>query len=138
MGGGRLPGVDPAWPDGSIRTSFLHRVLQDGDPDGPGPDEGFGDLLQFIVDFGLEVRPTDGYRAAPLLGLWLSAPYLHDGSVPTLGDLLLPAAERPVTFDRHGWTVDTTVEGSSNQGHEFGTGLSQADKDALVAYLLSL
>ena len=40
--------------------------------------------------------------------------------------------------DRHGWTVDTTTEGNSNQGHEFGTGLEQADKDALLAYLRSL
>ncbi len=39
-------------------------------------------------------RKTDGYANAPLDGIWARAPYLHNGSVPTLWDLLLPEAKR--------------------------------------------
>jgi hypothetical protein len=45
-------------------------------------------------------RKTFGYANAPLDGLWLRAPYLHNGSVPTLRDLLEPAEKRPATFHR--------------------------------------
>jgi len=41
---------------------------------------------------------TDGYANQPLDGIWARAPYLHNGSVPTLWDLLTPAAERPKAF----------------------------------------
>jgi hypothetical protein len=43
---------------------------------------------------------TDGYANQPLDGIWARAPYLHNGSVPTLWDLLLDPAERPVSFYR--------------------------------------
>jgi hypothetical protein len=43
---------------------------------------------------------TSGYVAVPLVGLWLRAPYLHNGSVPTLEDLLEPQAKRPKVFYR--------------------------------------
>lgn len=43
---------------------------------------------------------TYGYANLPLDGLWLRAPYLHNGSVPTLRDLLEPAAQRPPDFFR--------------------------------------
>ncbi|MXP65339.1 cytochrome c [Roseomonas sp. M0104] len=45
-------------------------------------------------------RKTHGYANAPLDGLWLRAPYLHNGSVPTLRDLLEPAERRPAAFWR--------------------------------------
>ncbi|MFK4719449.1 mono/diheme cytochrome c family protein [Bradyrhizobium niftali] len=38
------------------------------------------------------------YRARPLDGVWATAPYLHNGSVPTLRDMLVPQAERPRSF----------------------------------------
>jgi hypothetical protein len=41
---------------------------------------------------------TGGYVPEPLDGIWCRGPYLHNGSVPTLADLLNPAEERPVTF----------------------------------------
>jgi len=44
------------------------------------------------------MKPTGGYVARPLDGIWCRAPYLHNGSVPTLTDLLRPARERPVKF----------------------------------------
>jgi hypothetical protein len=56
------------------------------------------------ADFGPErfqtFRKTNGYANAPLDGLWLRAPYLHNGSVPTLEALLSPPAERPRAFLR--------------------------------------
>ncbi len=56
------------------------------------------------AEFGEErfqnFRKTNGYANMPLDGLWLRAPYLHNGSVPTLRDLLAPPAERPAVFYR--------------------------------------
>jgi hypothetical protein len=43
---------------------------------------------------------TFGYANSPLDGIWLRAPYLHNGSVPTLRDLLNPASDRPEVFYR--------------------------------------
>ncbi|HVI59297.1 MAG TPA: cytochrome c [Luteimonas sp.] len=105
-------------------------------------------------------RKTFGYANMPLDGIWLRAPYLHNGSVPTLRDLLEPAAARPKAFYRGDdvydarrvgfvsavpardgvrfFRYDTTVPGNSNAGHEgaaYGTQLPPADKDALVAFL---
>ena len=56
------------------------------------------------AEFGTErfqaFRKTHGYANAPLDGLWLRAPYLHNGSVPTVRDLLTPPDERPRMFLR--------------------------------------
>jgi hypothetical protein len=103
---------------------------------------------------------TDGYANQPLDGLWLRGPYLHNGSVPTLADLLEPAAVRPRAFLRGDDTLDearggfrsppctpgeptspgrfcldTTRPGNGNAGHDYGTDLSRAEKDDLLAYL---
>lgn len=101
-------------------------------------------------------RKTYGYANMPLDGLWLRAPYLHNGSVPTLADLLAPPAERPDSlwlgytvydFDRvgfvtrspeareEGWLLDTSQPGNGNGGHLYGTDLSPAAKQALIEYL---
>lgn len=119
---------------------------------------------QVVKDMGLERKglveeDLKGYVAAFLDGIWLKAPYLHNGSVPTLRDLLEPAADRPKVFwrgydvfdqvnvgfvtdspeaRRIGTKLDTDSKGGSNQGHEFGTSLSAAEKDALVEYLKTL
>lgn len=105
-------------------------------------------------------RKTWGYANQPLDGIWLRAPYLHNGSVPTLRDLLEPAASRPATFYR-GYDVydakrvgfvsdvaaegarkfflfDTRKRGNGNGGHEgeeYGTTLPPEDKDAIVEHL---
>lgn len=95
------------------------------------------------------------YKARPLNGAWASAPYLHNGSVPSLYDLLLPPASRPAKFAVGRWeydpkkvgyvsdgaapfVVDTSLPGNGNQGHEYGTRLSGADRWALVEYLKTL
>jgi mono/diheme cytochrome c family protein len=101
-------------------------------------------------------RDTDGYANMPLDGVWLRAPYLHNGSVPTLRDLLRPADERPDVFfrgynvydldnlgfvssgaeaERVGFRFDTSEVGNGNEGHEYGTELTEAQIDALIEYL---
>jgi hypothetical protein len=79
-------------------------------------------------------------RAAPLIGVAASAPYLHNGSVPTLAALLIPADRRPKTFPlgKAGFVLDTRLPGNGNQGHDFGTALSPAEKKDLIAFLTSL
>ncbi len=58
-----------------------------------------------VKELGIDRPPMTeldpyGYISPPLDGIWLRAPYLHNGSVPTLRDLLNPPNERPVTFHR--------------------------------------
>jgi hypothetical protein len=79
-------------------------------------------------------------RTAPLLAVFATAPYLHNGSVPTLRALLEPARRRPVVFalGAGGFVYDTRVAGNRNIGHEFGTTLTDQEKDDLVAFLRSL
>ncbi|WP_404788544.1 c-type cytochrome [Altericista sp. CCNU0014] len=102
-------------------------------------------------------RKTDGYANLPLDGVWLRAPYLHNGSVPTLWDLLQKPSDRPTTFyrgndlyvpDKVGFATDVAAENgkryfpydtrlpsNGNGGHLYGTELSAADKKALLEYL---
>jgi hypothetical protein len=51
-------------------------------------------------------RKTNGYANMPLDGIWLRAPYLHNGSVPTVRDLLEPAEKRPKAFYRGNDVID--------------------------------
>jgi hypothetical protein len=156
----RWPGDDPDFPRGAILTDYLHRILIDGDPvddrdagmptdagdvdggppvdAGPTIDPGRDVYIEFILANRLAVRASDGYRVSDLHGLWATGPYLHNGSVPTLDDLLRPAAARPTSFLRGDFLVDTTTPGNSNVGHEYGTTIPDTDRAALVAYLLSL
>ncbi|MFL6845690.1 MAG: hypothetical protein ACJ8ER_12505 [Allosphingosinicella sp.] len=105
-------------------------------------------------------RRTDGYASHPLDGIWLRAPYLHNGSVPTLRELLSPVAQRRAVFFRGddvydpanvGFTADvarrgkrafyrfdTHDRGNGNGGHLYGVDLSAAEKDALIEYLKTL
>ncbi|WP_189417975.1 di-heme-cytochrome C peroxidase [Cellvibrio zantedeschiae] len=96
------------------------------------------------------------YKARPINGIWASAPYLHNGSVPTVYDLLLPAAQRPAQFfvgnrelDRvklgnqtlevaNASLFDTRSTGNSNVGHEYGTQLNEQERMALLEYIKSL
>lgn len=92
------------------------------------------------------------FVAKPLAGIWASAPFLHNGSVPTIDDLLKPAKERPTEFHVGGYVYDakklgfvtdpsdprafklvTSEEGNSNQGHEFP--LSDPDRAAVLEFL---
>ena len=102
-------------------------------------------------------QDSNGYVARRLEGIWATAPYLHNGSVPSLKHLLLPAAFRPNRFSihraeydtksvglildisqSHEFLFDTSLPGNSNSGHEYGTALNQTRKNALLEYLKSL
>jgi hypothetical protein len=107
--------------------------------------------------------PTDGkyrYESRVLYGIWAAAPYLHNGPVATLADLLKPADQRAASFlvganydtqavglaaaqpGLSGMRVTTGCDqrnsGNSRCGHEFGTSLPAADKLALLEYLKTL
>jgi cytochrome c peroxidase len=79
-------------------------------------------------------------RVPPLTAVSATAPYLHNGSVPTLEALLEPAKRRPVTFSvgKGGFVLDTRLPGNRNVGHEYGTTLSRREKADLIAFLKSL
>lgn len=81
-------------------------------------------------------------RVAPLLTLRRTAPYLHNGSVPTLDDLLRPSGERTKRFrvglPAQRFTLDTSLPGNGNMGHEFGTDLTADERAALIRFLQSL
>jgi len=112
-------------------------------------------------------RPSEvpHYKAAPRDGVWATPPYMHNGSVPNLYEMLLPAAQRTKKFylgkdfdpvkvgvDTSGKSgthlIDTTLIGSSNRGHSFenaplGNGvigplLTDEERWAIVEYLKSI
>ncbi|GAB4562408.1 MAG: di-heme-cytochrome C peroxidase [Haliangiales bacterium] len=87
---------------------------------------------------------VSGYKARPMNGVWATAPYLHNGSVPNLYELLLPVAQRSATFtlgsreydpvrvgyaldqptsasDYTPFVFDVSLKGNSNAGHLYGT-----------------
>ncbi|MGE0479867.1 MAG: hypothetical protein AB7Q17_05280 [Phycisphaerae bacterium] len=81
-------------------------------------------------------------RVAPLISLRFTAPFLHNGSVPTLAALLDEPAHRPARFAvgraAQAFTFDTTLPGNANSGHRFGVDWTPAEKRAVVRYLESL
>jgi len=139
--------------------------------DGPNVNYGLalGGLVQQVTDewFGQNyISDTDrpyfeglrpnclqvgrGYKARPLNGVWATAPFLHNGSVPTIMDVLSPPQERPTyvklgaigfdpvnvglvqdeelevpddgRYDDDGYFIlDTSLPGNSNRGHEFSS-----------------
>lgn len=105
-------------------------------------------------------EPEKGYMAPPLDGIWATAPYLHNGSVPTIYQVL-KSSSRPKKWKRSknskdydwkklGWkyknknrgggamTYDTTLPGYGNGGHTFADELSEDQRWALVEYLKTL
>jgi mono/diheme cytochrome c family protein len=105
-------------------------------------------------------RRTEGYASHPLDGIWLRGPFLHNGSVPTLRDLLSPPDQRPAVFYRgndvydpvnvgfvsdvpeaHGrafYRFDTKDQGNGNGGHLYGLDLPAGEKSDLIEYLKTL
>jgi cytochrome c peroxidase len=102
-------------------------------------------------EFG--VRSTGKYWAATLNGVWARSPYLHNGSVRTMQELLTAPAQRAKTFHRGSreydstqlgyadggaYVFDTSTSGNANTGHDYGTKLSSAEKQDLLEYLKTL
>jgi hypothetical protein len=120
-------------------------------------DDGISPADQKTMDAPHVIwRATGQYLARPLTGVWATAPYLHNGSVPTLWHLLHPD-QRPGTFitgnpeydpeklgyvtSGKGWPFDTSQPGNSNIGHagdKYGTNLTEEQKSALLEYLKTI
>ncbi|MGO4396553.1 di-heme-cytochrome C peroxidase [Variovorax sp. M-6] len=111
-------------------------------------------------------RPLEGvYKAAPRDGVWATPPFMHNGSVPNLYEMLIPASERTKKFyvgrefdpvkvglDTSGksgtFLLDTSLRGNSNAGHSFEKGplgngiigplLTEKQRWELVEYLKSI
>ncbi|OZG74804.1 hypothetical protein BTA51_06315 [Hahella sp. CCB-MM4] len=108
-----------------------------------------------VLSASVNTKP-DYYKARPLSGIWATAPYLHNGSVPTVYDLLLPPEQRPKDFhvgnreldiNKLGYQTtagdntslfDTSLAGNDNHGHIYGTDLTDAQRYALIEYLKSI
>lgn len=109
----------------------------------------------FFGQSGARYEAVVGYLAPPLDGVWATAPFFHNGSVPTLA-AVLDSSSRPTRWsmsfedadfdaDAVGWKTDgvgelydTTQPGSSNAGHTFADGLSTDERRALLEYLKTL
>jgi len=110
-----------------------------------------------------DAHKTLAYKPRPLNGIWATAPYLHNGSVPTLYELLLPPNQRKTTFWVGGTQFDPNdvgfksnpgdgpfefrvrdangkiVPGNDNAGHDYGTAsMTNEERRALVEYLKTL
>jgi hypothetical protein len=100
------------------------------------------------------------YESRVLHGIWATAPYLHNGSVPNLWELLTPPKDRKPNFmvgsrlfdaKNVGYATDQSpfknggfvadpanANGNGNGGHDFGTRLSDDDRWAIIEYLKTL
>jgi mono/diheme cytochrome c family protein len=111
-------------------------------------------------DHPARLEPFNGYIAPPLDGIWITAPYLHNGSVPTL-EGVLNSSKRPAYWARDfnntqydleklAWPYEemnkpegnlvynTTLPGYGNYGHYFGDKLSDKERRAIIEYLKTL
>ena len=174
----------------NIRTGLIAKVRKDvvekikdvayfdmqQSPETPGPApaaQQSSDPAQPLRDDARAARyqrcmtddnPVLAYKGRPLTGIWATPPYLHNGSVPTLYDLLLPPEDRPKSFylgsrefdpDKVGYVTAQSAEntflyrtrddagrfidGNSNAGHDYGNGtLTEEQRRALVEYMKSL
>lgn len=152
---GRVDPIDSVRTDAHRLNSYTEKLAKIQVQYGDGYDWDFSHF-----------QKTGGYANAPLDGIWARAPYLHNGSVPSLWDLLTPEEERnggrPSFFRGHGVYdpqnvgIRTDVEqangrrsfryvisepGNSHRGHSgpvYGTDLSDDDKRALIEFLKTL
>jgi mono/diheme cytochrome c family protein len=106
------------------------------------------------------LQPFNGYIAPPLDGIWVTAPFLHNGSIPTL-EALLNSTKRPTYWERDfenpiydfenvGWrykthlkpggktVYNTDLPGYGNYGHFFGDKLNDVERKAVIEYLKTL
>ena len=124
-------------------------------------ESGFGQPQIFdFLGYREPLSPTTAqlttYKARPLNGVAFTAPFLHNGSVPSIYELLLPPAQRSAQFwvgskeldpVKLGYSTaaedgavlfDTTQVGNGNGGHLYGTDLSEADRMAVLEYIKTL
>jgi mono/diheme cytochrome c family protein len=158
-----VAGGDPDRDDpdrARLRAELLAGPQEDSANEGPARNDSLRDQLEISLKALAARHDTQksvlAYKARPLDGIWATSPYLHNGSVPTLWDLLQPPASRPRTFhvgsreldpQKVGFETtpapdtflfDTTITGNSNAGHTYGTTLSDDERRALIEYLKTL
>lgn len=149
-------GTDPSFATLAAEGGFYHHL-----------QEWFNESFYGMFSEVVTSDPTPGYTAPPLDGVWATAPYFHNGSVPSIA-LVLDSTARPsawrrldydsTNFDQAAlgwpwepamaWTdapeserkyiYDTTLFGYGNGGHTFGDHLDDADRRALLEYLKTL
>lgn len=143
-------------PEASIHTdSFLYKSNYSN----PQFVDWFNRSWFTTGDHPAKLEPFSGYIAPPLDGIWITAPYLHNGSVPTL-EALLNSNLRPqywsrdfdkpeYDYEKVGWkfrqqdkpgkkVYNTDLPGYGNYGHYFGDRLTDAERRSLLEYLKTL
>ncbi len=122
-----------------------------------GIEAAFKDFEGFYRGSGQHDPVTDpAYKARPLNGIWATAPYLHNGSVPNLWEVLLPPEQRSKSFyvgsrnfdpKKVGFETGPSADaaefkaegtGATNSGHSYGKELTEAERWAMLEYLKSL
>ncbi len=153
--GGKYPNL--LIPESEIRTdSFLYKSNYQSYQF----IEWFNNSWFAQGDHPARLEPFNGYIAPPLDGIWITAPYLHNGSVPDL-ESLLNSKDRPAYWSRNfdnpeydydnlGWkynrmdsaegatTYNTYLPGYGNYGHNYGDKLSNRERKAIIEYLKTL
>lgn len=151
-------------PTGELYAAIQKRVL-DAALSSLTLTEAQASDLHGYREFPLEKPRAGYYKAAPREGVWATPPFLHNGSVPSLYELLLPAGQRTRKFyvgrefdpvkvglDTSGksgsFVLDTSLPGNSNAGHSFENGplgngvigrlLTDKERWELVEYLKSI
>jgi mono/diheme cytochrome c family protein len=144
-------------PQSIIKTdSFLH----ESNYQNPQFVNWFNSSWFAMGDHPARLQPFNGYIAPPLDGIWCTAPYLHNGSVPSV-EAVLNSKLRPVYWQRNfdnpeydyeklGWKFtlkdsansrtiyNTSLPGYGNYGHYFGDKLSDKERKAVIEYLKTL
>jgi RoxA-like, cytochrome c-like len=127
----------------------MHRVANSDTGSESGPEQ------DAIIQHSKH-EPQLQYKAPPLNGVWAAGPYLHNGSIPNLYEVILPPDQRTKQFSvgrrefdpvkvgfvseavEGTFQFDTTIEGNRNVGHPFGAHLTEAERWQIVEYLKSL
>jgi len=151
-----IPAFGPEAPSGELVGNAILNILFQELPKILGPDEFKKSVGEFLQAKAKSSTAPLGYKARPLNGIWSSAPFLHNGSVPNLSELLKKPSDRMrqfhvgseeldpvhVGFNTSNGPLtskfDTGLPGNSNQGHDYGTNLSDTSKWELIEYIKTL
>jgi hypothetical protein len=150
-------GLGAKEPVGKVIQPLIEGVMQRYYTDHKVPQR---EQIKWNGDRGNYWRTPKAYPARPLAGIWATAPFLHNGSVPNLYELLSPVEERSKTFYRGGLEFDpvrvgfktgqlgfvfyTSWPGNSHAGHEFRDGegkgvigrrLTEGERWQIIEYL---
>ena len=136
-------------PQGDDMAAHYMKLYSRGRPD----DFAIAKDLYANTGSASSIRSGAAYWTPPLEGIFATSPYLHNGSIRTLKDLLTAPTQRPKSFHTGStefdasavglkndgpFLYDTQDPGKGNGGHAFGTELDIGEKAALIEYLKSL